>query len=97
MGLMLKAQRGGALRECWYGVFSEGGKRSVVNLNVPWKGTPPASGRVGDPGDAAFEASREKAETKLAGFVEESKRKGRAETLTERLFESMTGRRVYYV
>jgi integrase len=96
MGLMLKAQRDGTLRPCWYGVFTESGKRNVINLNVRWKGTPPASGRVADPGDAAFEASREKAAAELARHAEEAGRKGRAETLTERLIESKTGRAVAY-
>ena len=97
MGLMLKAQRDGKLRPCWYGVFTEGGKRMVINLNVRWKGTPPASGRVADPGDADFEASREKAVTELARYSEDAHHKGRAETLTERLIESKTGRAVEYV
>ena len=97
MGLMLKVQRNGTLRPCWYGVFTEGGKRNVINLNVRWKGTPPASGRVADPGDLTFEASREKATAELARYAEDARHKGRAETLTERLIESKTGRAVEYV
>ncbi len=97
MGLMLKTQRDEKLRADWYGVYTASdGKRKVVNLNIRWQGTPPASGRVGDAGDGAFERSREKAEDELARFVDESRRKGRSETLTERLIESKTGRAVEY-
>jgi integrase len=94
---MLKTQRDGTLRKEWYGVYSENGTRTVVNLNLKWTGTPPASGRVGDPGDKDFEASREKAEIALNEHAEEARRKGRAEHLTERLIEAKTGRSVEYV
>ncbi len=98
MGLMLKTQRDGALRDCWYGVYTESnGRRKVVNLDVPWKGTPPASGRVGDPGYGDFEISRKKAAEKLEKFMADAARKGRADHLTERLIESKTGRAVEYV
>jgi integrase len=98
MALKLMLQRDGVtLRREWYGVFEDGGKRRVVNLNVPWKGTPPASLRVGDAGDATFEASRVDAENALAAFVEEARRKGRVEHLTERLIESKSGQAVKYV
>jgi len=94
---MLKKQRDGSLRDCWYGVYTESdGTRKVVNLNVKWKGTPPESLRVGDPGDRKFEDSRKKALTALAGYADEARRKGRAEHLTERLIESKTGRAVEY-
>ena len=98
MGLMLKSQRDGTLRKSWYGVFTDSnGTRRVVNLNVNWSGTPPAGGSLRDVGDAAFERSRERATAALASFVDESKRKGRADHLTERLIESKTGRVVEYV
>jgi integrase len=97
MALRLKTQRDGkTLRPYWYGAYVEDGKQKVVTLSVKWKGTPPASGRVGDAGDEVFERSREKAAAALADFVNESKRKGRADTLTERLIESKTGREVVY-
>ena len=98
MALRLKTQRNGkTLRPCWYGIYMEDGKQKVVTLSVRWKGTPPASGRVTDSGDRVFERSREKAEAELARFMDESKRKGRADTLTERLIESKTGATVEYV
>lgn len=98
MGVMLKTQRNGVRRDCWYGVYTdENSIRRVVNLNVKWQGTPPKSSSLRDKGDAAFERSREKAQTALDAFVEEARHKGRAESLTERLIESKTGERVHYV
>ena len=98
MGLMLKTQRNGILRDCWYGVYTdESGTRRVVNLNVKWQGTPPNTGRLRDNGDAAFERSRERAQSALDAFAEEARHKGRAESLTERLIESKTGEKIHYV
>lgn len=98
MGLMLKKQRNGMLRDCWYGVYTDTtGERKVINLGVRWTGTPPISGRVADKGDEVFERSRERAEAKLSEFVSETKHKGRAEHLTERLIEAKTGRALEYV
>lgn len=97
MGLMLKLQRNGKLRKCWYGVYTEAdGARKVVNLNLKWKGVPPASGRVGDSGDQNFEASREKATTLLERYAEDARRKGRADHLVERLIETKTGQAVQH-
>jgi integrase len=84
------------LRDCWYGVYTDGGKRKVENLGVKWRGTPPESGRVKDKGDEVFEQSRRAAEAKLSSFTEDAKRKGRAEHLTERLIEAKTGRALEY-
>jgi len=92
----LKRQRDGSLRAQWYGKYKEDGKHREVNLNVKWRGTPPASGSLRDPGDARFEASRKEAKKALAAHVEEARHKGRAEHLTERLIESKTGRPVEY-
>ncbi len=99
MATTLRTQRDGkTFRPCWYGEYREtDGRRKVINLNAPWRGTPPASGRLIDEGDGPFERSRQDAEKALAVFVEEARRKGRAETLTERLIESKTGRAVEYV
>ncbi len=91
MSLMLKQQRNGALRPCWYGVYELDGKRKVVNLNVKVKGNPAESLRVGDLGDKDFERSREKAEEALAKFIEESRHKGRTDHLVERLIEAKAG------
>jgi len=96
MGLMLKTQRDGKLRPCWYGVYRDGGRRRVVNLNVKVRGTPPKSLSLRDQGDTRFEKSRDAALKELEKFSEEAQRKGRAEHLTERLIESKTGRPVEY-
>ncbi|MBP7830381.1 MAG: tyrosine-type recombinase/integrase [Kiritimatiellae bacterium] len=96
MSLMLRKQRGGGLRPYWYGEYTDHcGKRKVVNLNVRWKGVPPASLR--QKGDSDFEVSRTKAEIALAVHTAEEGRKGRAEHLTERLIEAKTGKAVEYV
>jgi integrase len=101
MGVRLKRQRDGSLREHWYGEYEDNGKRTEINLNVLWKGTPPGS--VLHPGmddqtpsDKDFERSRDRAEAALARHVEELRHKGRADHLTERLIESKTGRAVEY-
>jgi len=92
----LKRQRDGSLRANWYGQYREDGKQREINLNIPWRGTPPASGKWSDPGSTRFEASRKEAEAALAAHVEEARHKGRSEHLTERLIESKTGRAVEY-
>lgn len=94
MSLTLRRQRDGKLRPYWYGEYTdENGKRKVENL-CKWDGTPPSS-LLGtgdeDTGDADFEASRLKAEKMMLSHASESKRKGRAEHLMERLIESKTG------
>jgi len=96
MGLMIKQQRDGVYRSQWYGVFTDSGKRKVVNLNVPILGCPPASMSLLEKGDADFEKSREDAKEKLKEHVETAGHKGRADHLTERLIESKTGRVVTY-
>ena len=92
----LKRQRDGSLRAHWYGQYREGARQREFNLNIKWRGTPPASGKWSDPGDARFEASRKRAEDALAAYVEEARHKGRVEHLTERLIESKTGAAVEY-
>jgi integrase len=98
MGLMLKTQRDGKLRADWYGLYTDQtGRRRVVNLNVRWAGNPPESGSLMDEGDKAFERSRDRAEAALTAYMDEARRKGRAEHLTERLIESKTGRAMQYL
>lgn len=91
MGVLLKKKRDGTPRPFWYGEYFEGKDRIALNLGVPVKGTPPPNA------DAAFTRSRERAVEALARHVDEAKRKGRADHLTERLIESKTGRKVEYV
>lgn len=101
MALKLLTQRDGTPRPYWYAEFKEIGsgdkwKRRVVNLGLKWKGTPPEGLLLSGEGDTLFEASRAKAEAKLAEIVEQVSRKGRAEHLMERVIESKTGRKVEY-
>jgi len=96
MGTTLKQQRNGIIRPHWYGDTWIDGKRVVINLAVPVRGTPPASGSLRDTGDTRFEASRRDAEAALKSYIEDARHKGRAEHLTERLIESKTGRHVEY-
>lgn len=65
--LELKKDAEGRLRPNWYGVCESNGKRRVATLNR-WRGTPPASMSSREPGDAAFESSKEAAR-ELAGKV----------------------------
>ncbi len=95
MGLTLRRQRDGKLREYWYGEYQDGNRRRVVNLNVKWKGTPPESLRT--PGDKDFERTREKAQDAFVRYVEDAHHKGRVEHLTERLIESKSGVAPEYV
>ncbi len=97
MPVKLKKQRDGkTYRPYWYGHFQIDGKTTVVNLNVKWRGTPPADS-LRDQGDALFERSRTQAEEALKQIAGESQTKGRADHLTERLIESKTGRKLEYV
>lgn len=96
MGVTLKQQRNGIIRPHWYGDTLIDGKRVVINLDVPVRGTPPASGSLRHTGDNLFEASRRDAESKFARYLEDARHKGRADHLTERLIESKTGRPVEY-
>jgi integrase len=97
MGATLKLQRDGTIRPNWYGDAWVDGKRVVINLSIPVRGTPPESGSLRQTGDSVFEASRKEAENKLALYLDEARRKGRSEHLAERLIESKTGRTVRYV
>ena len=93
MAITLRAGRTGEWRPHWYGVVAVDGKRRVVNLAVAVKGKIPSEGLTGI-GDRVFEASRAKAKEAFRKYAEESRQKGRAEHLTERLIESKTGRTV---
>lgn len=97
MALKLMKQRNGTPRPFWYGEYQDSGKRRVVNLGVKVAGTPPDKLLLSEDGDKRFEASRARAEAKLADIREDMAHKGHAEHLTERLIESKTGRAVEYV
>ena len=95
MALTLRRERNGELRPYWYAEVQVDGVRRVKNLGVRWKGTPPSSLR--EEGDEKFERSRVKALAKLESVQEETKAKGQARHLTERLITAKTGKPVEYV
>jgi integrase len=93
---LLKQKDGQTWRPYWYGAFDVDGKRKIINTGVKWTGTPPASGSLRDPGDIAFERSRAKAEAIVEAQRDESKSKGNATHLVERLIEAKTGTALEY-
>ena len=92
MGLTLKRGRDGQVRRWWYLEFYRpDGRRTVVNLNVPIEGTPPASGRVTEKGDAAFERSKVRA-MGAAEVVKADAKKGRRDrSAALRTYKEQTG------
>jgi integrase len=70
------------------------GKRHCVNLGVKLVGTPPASLRLRDEGDAAFERSRGTAEARLAELAEEARSVRDSARLVEKLYSIKTGAKV---
>ncbi len=96
MALELRRGRNGERMPHWYGRYTdENGKVHVVSLGVRVQGEEPPTLR--EKGDAAFEASREKAAVRLENHQIESLEKGQAQHLTRRLIEAKTGRKVEYV
>lgn len=69
MKLKLKIQRDGTLRPRWYGAWMTDGRAHETSL-CRWRGTPPASFRVADEGDKAFEDSRTRALAELREIAE---------------------------
>ncbi len=95
MGLEIRKGRDGKPRRHWYGRYDVAGKATVVNLGVPIRGTIPQS--LLDLGGADFEASRARAESKLAEARAEAQELGNADHLIKRLIKSKTGRGVKYM
>ena len=81
--IMLK-KLGEGWRSRWYGRFMKGGKLREVPL-CKWKGTPPASGKMADEGDRAFEASRNRALAELREVAEGERSDADKEALTARI------------
>ena len=69
MKLRLKIQRDGSLRPRWYGAWMTDGRSHETSL-CRWRGAPPASFRVADQGDKAFEESRIRALAELREIAE---------------------------
>jgi len=70
------------------------GKRECVNLGVKMLGTPPASLKVKDKGDAEFERSRGMAEQRLKEMRAEARGTRDAARLVKKLYEIETGAEV---
>jgi integrase len=75
----------------WYGRYKRDGKKLCVKLDVRVEGTPPASRRLSDQGDTAFEKSRAKAELRFAQFVEDLQGPQSKEDLVKRLISIRQG------
>lgn len=69
------------------------GRRECVNLGVKMTGTPPASGRLRDRGDAAFEQSRGAAALRLKQVAAEAQTARDSARLVERLYALQDGHR----
>ncbi len=69
----------------------EKGSTHVINTQIPWKGSPPASMR--DEGDAEFEVSRKAAATEADRIRAAAAEKGDARYIAARIVESKTGRK----
>ena len=93
MRLTFRRYSTGELRPYWYGIFERGGKTRVATL-CRWKGHPPVSGKVGDTGDPAFEASRATALAELREAVEGERSKADAASLSARIHRARYGRDV---
>jgi len=91
MGIKLLKNRDGSWRGYWYANYFVGGRRTSVNLGVRVEGKPPASGRLMELGDTAFERSRRAARDKLAQLQGEAA-KGRIDkTAAYRLYQERAG------
>lgn len=95
--MLLLKKHGDGWRSRWYGRWKEGGRIREVPL-CKWKGTPPASGRIGkDEGDRVFEASRVRALEELRQISEskttEADRAAQAERVYRARYEQRSQRR----
>ena len=93
MKLRLKIQKNGELRPRWYGAWVDDGKAREVSL-CRWRGTPPASWKVADTGDRAFEDSRAAALAELREIVEGGKSKADRDALAARVHRARYGQKV---
>ena len=93
MPLEMRLNRDGTLRDHWYGRYEVNGKRYCENLKVKIAGSPPEGMKLRLQGDAAFEDSRQRAQTKLDGIVEKARSRQDSVRLVEKLIEIKTGER----
>jgi len=94
MHLEMRFEANGDVRPIWYGRFMINGKRECVNLGVKLAGTPPASRKLRDQGDADFERSRGMAEQRLKEVAEEARSTRDSGRLVEKLYAIKTGTEV---
>ena len=86
--MLLLKKHGNGWRARWYGRWKDGGKIREAPL-CKWKGTPPASGKIGkDEGDRAFEASRERAAEELRQIAEEKRTESDKAAQAERVYRA---------
>ena len=93
MKLKLKVQRDGSLRPRWYGAWVVDGRYHETSL-CRWRGTPPASFRVRDEGDKAFEDSRTRALAELREIVEGDRSEADRASLAARVHRARYGQKV---
>ena len=93
MKLKLKIQRDGSLRPRWYGAWVTDGRYHETSL-CRWRGKPPASYRVRDEGDKAFEDSRTRALAELREIVEGERSKSDRDALAARVHRARYGQKV---
>lgn len=90
MALKIVRKPDGSLKSKWfYGVFEAGGRRQVVNLDIPIDGKPPPD--IRGQGDRAFEASKIRAQAKLDELVKQAHSEKTAKKLVEKFYEIETG------
>jgi integrase len=93
MKLKLKVQRDGTLRPRWYGAWVTDGRYHETSL-CRWRGKPPASFRVKDEGDKAFEDSRTRALAELREIVEGERSESDRNALAARVHRARYGQKV---
>ncbi|MCF7837525.1 MAG: tyrosine-type recombinase/integrase [Candidatus Marinimicrobia bacterium] len=96
MRLALKKHEDGRLRPQWYGHANVGGRERVFTL-CEIKGTPPASLRVGDEGDAKFEHSRARALAMLQSAVADKRSEADEVASLERVHAAKYGAQIEQV
>ena len=94
MSLEMRVESNGDVRKIWYGRFMINGKRECVNLGVKMLGTPPASLKLKDRGDAEFERTRGMAEQRLKEVATEARNTRDSGRLVEKLYAIKTGTEV---
>jgi len=98
--VLVKWEKDGSYRPYWYmrvRRLDDPTKTKDIKTDVPVKGTPPASRRMRDLGDDAFEKSRHAAEAKADQFLTDRKEKGASDHLLRQLYKDKTGREPEYV